>query len=143
VKIVDINVLIYAVDDRTKHHATARPWLDAAMTGSETVGLPTAVTVGFLRLTTNPRVMVSPLDVPAATAIIARWLDRPNVTVPAPTRRHFTVMAELLDATGVAGNLVSDAHLATLAIEHGATLCSYDADFARFPGVDWVSPALP
>lgn len=140
-KVSDINVLIYASDVRSKHHAEAKAWLDAAMTGTETVGLPTAVTIGYLRITTNPRVMNEPLEPPAALDIIRTWLARPNVTVPQPTDRHFDLLEELLDATGVGGNLVSDAHLAALAIEHGAELVSYDTDFARFPGLIWQRPA--
>lgn len=139
-KLVDVNVLLYATNDRSRHHGPARAWLDGAMTGTETVGLPTAVTVAFLRLTTNPRVLVDPLAPATAIGIVRTWLDRPNVSVPQPTDRHLDVLDELLAATGVGGNLVSDAHLAALAIEHGADLCSYDADFSRFPGLVWRRP---
>lgn len=139
-KVVDVNVLLYATNDRSRHHESARSWLDAAMTGTETVGLPTAVTVAFLRLTTNPRVLVDPLAPTTAIGIVRTWLERPNVSVPQPTERHLDVLDELLAATGAGGNLVSDAHLAALAIEHGAELCSYDADFSRFPGLVWRTP---
>lgn len=139
-KLVDLNVLVYAADTDTRHHLGARAWLDGAMRSSETIGLATATTVGFVRLTTNPRIMRRPLTPARATAIVTAWLRRPNVTVPQPTRRHYDLLCELLDATGVGGNLVSDAHLAALAIEHGAELCSYDTDFARFPGVVWIRP---
>lgn len=140
-RIVDANVLIYATDDRTPHHRSARTWLDDAMASSGTIGLPTAVTVAYIRLITNPRVMLVPQAVGTAVSVVRTWLARPNVTVPAPTPRHYDVMAELLTATGVGGNLVSDAHLAALAIEHGAELWSYDNDFSRFPGVRWRHPA--
>ncbi len=134
-RLVDLNVLIYATDTNSKHHESARAWLDSAMSSSSTVGLPTAVTVGFVRLVTNPRVMLRPLNPSRAVDIVETWLGRSCVTVPQPTARHYAVLRELLDATGVGGNLVSDAHLATLAIEHGAELCTYDSDFSRFPGV--------
>lgn len=134
-KIVDLNVLIYATDTESKHHDSARSWFDTAMSSSSTIGLPTAVTVGFVRLATNPRVMLRPLNPNRAIDIVESWISRSSVSVPQPTARHYTVLRELLDATGVGGNLVSDAHLAALAIEHGAELCTYDSDFARFPGV--------
>lgn len=134
-KIVDLNVLIYATDTESKHHDSARSWLDTAMASSSTIGLPTSVTVGFVRLVTNPRVMVRPLKPNRAIDIVESWINRSSVSVPQPTARHYTVLRELLDATGVGGNLVSDAHLGALAIEHGAELCTYDSDFTRFPGV--------
>lgn len=134
-KIVDLNVLVYATDTASKHHASAAAWFDASMAAGGTIGLPTAVTVGFVRLVTNPRIMRRPLDAGAALAIVTTWLGRANVTVPQPTDRHYAVIGDLLGATGTGGNLVSDAHLAALAIEYGAELWSYDADFSRFPGL--------
>lgn len=139
-KILDLNVLVYGVDRSAHHHASARTFLTDAMSSSETIGIPTAVAVGFVRLTTNPRVVSEPLEVTTSIAVVEGWLSRPNVTAPGPTRRHYQVMAELLAPLGAAGNLVSDAHLAALAIEHGAELCSYDHDFARFAGLDWHRP---
>lgn len=139
-KVVDLNVLIYATDSGTKHHAAANAWLDQAMNATETVGLPTAVTVGFVRITTNPRIMRQPLQPGAAVDIVRSWLARTNVTVPQPTPRHYDLLQELLEATGVGGNLVGDAHLAALAIEHGAQLCSFDTDFRRFPGLVLIEP---
>lgn len=139
-KLVDVNVLIYAADDASRHHVAARTWLWAALAGTGTVGIPTAVAVGFVRITTNPRVMTKPLTPTEAITFVREWLDRPNVVVPAPTVRHFDVLEELLNATGVGGNLVSDAHLAALAIEHGAEMVTFDSDFGRFPGVVTVIP---
>lgn len=140
-KLVDLNVVVYAVDTEAAKHDESRQWLDRALSGTETVALPTAVTVGFIRLTTNPRVFTRPLAPRAAADLVTTWLARPNVTVPHPTARHYDLVTELLEATGVGGNLVSDAHLAALAIEHGAELVSYDTDFRRFPGVVWTHPA--
>ena len=139
-KLLDVNVLIYATDARSAHHSAARPWLLETLGSSETVGVPLAVSVGFIRLTTSARVMREPLDADAAIDVVTNLLSRSNVSVPAPTRRHYALLGELLGVTGTAGNLVSDAHLAALASEHGAELCSYDTDFARFPGLDWLHP---
>jgi toxin-antitoxin system PIN domain toxin len=139
-RIVDLNVLLYATDTESAHHETAKAWLDDAMRGAGTIGLPTAVTVGFVRITTNPRIMRRPLKAAAAIEIVQGWLARSNVTVLEPTERHYAVLLELLEATGVGGNLVTDAHLGALAVEHGAELWSFDNDFDRFPGVVWRRP---
>jgi hypothetical protein len=140
VKVLDLNVLVYATDAASAHHPTAKPWLDAAISSSETIGIPTLVAVGYLRITTNPRVMNAPLDADRAMQILSGWFSRPNVTSPAPTDRHYALMSQILAKVGTAGNLVTDAHLAALSIEHGAELCSYDHDFGRFAGVVWVNP---
>jgi toxin-antitoxin system PIN domain toxin len=140
VKVVDLNVLIYATDETATHHAVAKAWLDRTMSSTETVGIATLIAIGFVRLTTNPRVMESPLDVATSVGVVRGWYRRPNVTAPAPTPRHYQLLDELLAPIGTAGNLVSDAHLAALAIEHGAELCSFDRDFGRFSGVRWVEP---
>ncbi|CAN5707901.1 type II toxin-antitoxin system VapC family toxin [soil metagenome] len=139
-KLPDLNLLIYAVDTRSHSHASALRWWNALMSGRETVALSWAVLLGFVRLTTNPRVMQAPLSADAALDYVDRWLAHPLTTVVEPTSRHATVMRDLLKDIGTAGNLVPDAHLATLAIEHGAELCSADRDFGRFAGLRWLDP---
>lgn len=138
--LVDVNLLLYAVDSTSPHHERALAWWSGALRGSETIGLPWSTTLAFIRLATNPRVFAAPLDPGTAVTLVRAWLDRPNVVPIDPTGRHLAVLAGLLDATGTAGNLVTDAHLAALAVEHGATLCSADADFARFDGLRWSNP---
>jgi toxin-antitoxin system PIN domain toxin len=142
VKLVDLNVLLYATDTSSVHHRVANPWLDRCIASTETIGIPTAVAVGFVRLTTTARIMTAPLDVETSVAVVRTWYARPNVTAPEPTARHFALIAELLEPIGTAGNLVSDAHLAALAIEYGAELCSFDRDFGRFSGVRWTEPSI-
>ncbi|HET8929502.1 MAG TPA: type II toxin-antitoxin system VapC family toxin [Acidimicrobiales bacterium] len=139
-KLVDVNLLIYAANARAPKHDAARAWLNRTLSASETVALPWAVLLAFARITTNAKIMDPPLAASAALGYVEGWLALECVTVPAPTNRHVATLRDLLDATGVGGNLVSDAHLAALAIEHGATLCSCDSDFARFPGLDWIDP---
>lgn len=139
-KIVDLNVLLYATDETSANHLPAREWLERAMSSSETVGIPTAVAVGYIRLTTSPRVMAAPLDVATSLGVVAGWYGRSNVTAPQPTPRHYDLLRQLLGPTGTAGNLVSDAHLAALALEHGAELYSFDRDFGRFSGLRWLDP---
>lgn len=139
-KLLDVNLLLYATNDRAPAHQRARPWFEEVMSSGEIVAMPWAVLMAFIRLTTNPRVLVTPLSAADAVAYIAGWRRHPTVTIPEPTDRHLDVLTHLLESTGVGGNLVSDAHLAALAIEHGATLCSADNDFDRFPGLDWINP---
>jgi len=137
VKLPDVNVLVYAVDADSRHHETARPWLEQALSGSETVAFCWNVLLGFVRLSTRPVAFERPLDADEALDLVERWLGQPCATVVEPTARHLAVLRDMLGTVGTAGNLTSDAHLAALAIEHGAELCSYDADFGRFPGLRW------
>jgi uncharacterized protein len=140
VKLVDANVLLYAVDEGSPHHDVAKPWLEEQLSGPETFGFAWAVLLAFIRLATNPRVFETPLSGEEALDLVDSWLAQPNVTLLHPTDRHSQLLRELLAPLGTAGNLTSDAHLAALAIEHGADLCSGDADFGRFAGVQWTNP---
>jgi toxin-antitoxin system PIN domain toxin len=140
VKLPDVNLFLYAADTTSPRHEAARAWVQETLSGAETVALSWTVLLAFLRLSTNPIVFERPLRPDQALDLLDGWLERPCVTVVDPTERHAAVLRELLDAVGTAGNLTSDAHLAALAIEHGALLCSCDADFSRFPGLRWVDP---
>lgn len=134
-KLVDANVLLYAVNDSSPHHRVARKWLDEALSGNEAVGFAWVVLLAFLRLSTAARVFSRPLAMEEATAVLESWLDQPPALVVHPSKRHLPLMRGLLATTGTAGNLVNDAHLAALALEHDATVVSYDGDFGRFEGV--------
>lgn len=138
--IVDANLLLYAVNEDAPLHKPARSWLESAMGGTETVGLPWSVLLAFLRLTTRVGVFERPLSVGEAFDLVEAWIEQPNVVTVEPTDRHMRVLGELLEAFGAGGNLTSDAHLAALAIEYGAILCSADRDFSRFPGLRWRNP---
>jgi len=139
-KLLDLNILIYAMDESSSRHREARRWLDATLSGPGTLAFAWSVLVGFVRLSTRAAVFERPLSVDEALDVVEGWLRQPSVTVAHPTDRHPGVLRELLTAVGTAGNLTSDAHLAALAIEHGAELCSTDTDFGRFPGLRWVDP---
>lgn len=142
--LVDANLLLYAVMKEATRHAEARAWLEARLNGDARVGLPWESLLAFCRLTTNPRVFGRPLDLEAAWNLVRAWLAVPVVWIPLPTERHAETLGRLMLATRSAANLVPDAHLAALAIEHGLTLCSTDGDFARFPGLRWENPlAVP
>jgi toxin-antitoxin system PIN domain toxin len=142
VKLVDTNVLVYAVAEDSPHHDRARRWLTDALNGVETVLVPWVSLIGFVRIVSNPRINATPLPADQALGIVDAWLARENVITPEPDRRHASRMREFLEAAGSAGgNLVNDAHLAALALQCGATVVTFDNDFGRFPGVTWEMPS--
>jgi toxin-antitoxin system PIN domain toxin len=138
--LVDVNLLLYATNVSAGQHRAAREWLDRQLVESPRVGLPWATLLGFLRLATNARAITRPLTMAAAWQQVSQWLACEPTWVPLPTERHGEVLGRLLAEPGMYGNLVPDAHLAALAIEHGLTLCSTDGDFARFPELKWLNP---
>jgi hypothetical protein len=138
--LVDVNLLLYATNVSAGQHRAAREWLDRQLVESPRVGLPWATLLGFLRLATNARAITRPLTIAAAWQQVSQWLACEPTWVPLPTERHGEVLGRLLAEPGMYGNLVPDAHLAALAIEHGLTLCSTDGDFARFPELKWLNP---
>jgi toxin-antitoxin system PIN domain toxin len=141
--LVDVNLLMYAVDKDAPLHAAAKSWWEAAVSGPETVGLSWIVILAFLRLTTKLNVFPKPLRIEAAFDIVDSWLEQPSVTVVHPGPRHARMLRDLLLPLGTGGNLTTDAHLAALALEHGAELCSLDHDFARFRHLNWRNPLDP
>jgi len=142
VKLVDANVLLYAVNESDPRHATTRAWLDGALNGAAPVGFAWLALLAFLRLSTKPGLFPAPLSAEEALARVRDWLAQPPAVVLEPTGRHLDVLAGLLLPLGTGGNLTSDAHLAALAVEHGATIVTYDPDFARFSGVRWEEPKV-
>ncbi len=139
-QICDANVLLYAMNSDAPNHDVARAWLDDALNGDETVGLPWPVLLAFLRLGTHPAVFPRPLSLASAIDQVRSWLRQPVVTIIEPGSRHLEILAGLLSEAGVGGNLVSDAHLAALAIESNGELVSFDRDFGRFAGLRWSHP---
>ena len=139
-KIVDANVLLYAVNADSIHHDAARPWLDAALSGAEPIGFAWTVILAFLRICTRATIFPQPLSAAQAVATMETWLAQPPAIIVEPSTRHLALLAGLLDTSGTAGNLVSDAHLATLALEHDAEVVSYDTDFTRFDGLRCSAP---
>ena len=139
-KLVDANVLLYAVDVSAEHHVEAKAWLDDALSGTESILLPWVCLLVFLRIVTHPSIYPSPLRPDQALDVMAAWLDRPNVVSAETGKRHVEALREMIAATGRGGNLVNDAHLAALAVEHGASVVTFDDDFGRSPGVRWSRP---
>jgi uncharacterized protein len=141
VNLVDANVLLYAVNRADPKHHQSKAWLDRALNQGEPVGFAWVALLAFLRLSTKAGLFPRPLRVAEAMARVRSWVGHPAGVVLEPTARHLAVMAGLLAATGAGANLVNDAHLAALAVEHDATVVTYDSDFGRFPGVRWAPPA--
>ena len=139
-KLIDLNILLYAVNKDAHHHDLIRRWWEDALAGDEPIGLCWPVLLGFLRLATNAKVFPKPLGVEQALEHVDAWLAHPNTKIVIETDEHWRILRDLLHSTGTAANLTSDAHLAALALECGAVLSSCDADFSRFPKLRWQNP---
>lgn len=140
-KLVDANVLLYAVNADTRRHDVSRSWLDRALSGGATVAFSWVVVLAFVRLATKAGLFPRPLSVDQAMDRVDAWLAAPPAVVVEPTRDHPRIVRSLLRELGAGGNLVNDAHLAALALEHRGIVVSFDNDFSRFPNVQWESPA--
>jgi toxin-antitoxin system PIN domain toxin len=140
VKLVDANLLLYAVNEDAHHHSDARAWLDDGLGGGETIGFDWLVLLAFVRLATKEGLFPSPLSIDAAMDRVDAWVAQPSAVIVEPGVRHTALVLDLLRPLGVGGNLVNDAHLAALALEQRATVVSYDNDFGRFAGVSWETP---
>ena len=138
--LVDANVLVYAHVSSFAQHDGARAWLDAQLNGATPVGLPWGSLLAFLRLVTNPRVFERAEPMGQAWRQVVAWLDCEVSWIPQPRERHAALLGELLAVSGTHANLVPDAHLAALAMEHGLVLCSTDSGFSRFPALRWLNP---
>lgn len=138
--LLDTNLLLYAYVESYDVHPTMREWLNARFNSGDPVAFPLASIYGFLRIVTHPRAFERPKSMKEAVHQMGLWLDHESSWIPAPTPRHFQVAQSLLRTPGVYGEIVSDVHLAALAIEHGLILCSVDRDFARFKGLRWENP---
>jgi hypothetical protein len=143
VNIVDANLLLYAHDTESPHHLPARRWLEDSLRGGDVVGLALTTILAFLRIGTNPRLLEHPYSVDEAIATVERWLEHPGVRIVGPSQDHWRMMERLARAGRARGPLMMDVHLAALAIEHGATLCSTDRDFTRFPRLKLHDPLGP
>lgn len=138
--ILDANLLLYARNSADPRHARAAEVVQDALNGPRRVGLPWQTLTAFLRIATHPRVFPSPLTAGAAAEQVEQWLAAPSAWVPVPTTRHAEILLDLVRGLRITGTLISDAHLAALALEYGVAVWSTDADFARFAGLTWHDP---
>lgn len=138
--LVDANILLYAEDSCSEHHEAARTWWDGQLSGSDPVALCWPVLTAFIRIGTNARLHQRPLTLKEAVERVQSWLDQPCVRIIHPTDAHWPIFEQMLRVGNATANLVSDAHLAALALEHRCVLYSTDTDFARFRGLKWKNP---
>jgi toxin-antitoxin system PIN domain toxin len=138
--LIDANLLLFAVDVSAPNHERASAWLTEQLNGDRRVGLPWESLTAFVRVATHPRASEQPLKPDDAWQFVIDWLSAPTVWVPVPTEQHADVLGGLVRKYHLAGNLIPDAHLAAMAIEHGLEVCSADTDFARFPEIHWRNP---
>jgi toxin-antitoxin system PIN domain toxin len=141
--LVDANLLLYAEDSLSAHHEVAREWWDSRLSGSSPVCLCWTVVNAFIRISTNPRIFEQPLSLNAALDRVHSWFAQPCVRLICATERHWPVFKGLLLEGQAHGNLVADAHIAALAMQHGCILMSSNADFARFDKLRWTNPLNP
>jgi uncharacterized protein len=140
--LIDANLLLYAYDESCDAHIPACLWLEQQFAGQELVGLSWQSITAFIRISTNPRAYVSPFTIQEAVNIVSEWLSHETLTILTPTSRHWEIFRLLLEEGQASGPLSMDAHMAALAIEHGATLCTTDRDFSRFSGLRVYNPLL-
>ena len=133
--LIDANLLLYAYDTVAPEHEKSRQWLEARLSGPEPVGLAWNTILAFVRIGTSPRILSRPLSLSDVVSVVDEWLAQPNVRILEAGERHWTILRGLLSESQIHGALVSAAHLAALAIEHGATLTTHDRDFMRFSGL--------
>lgn len=138
--LLDANILLYSIDSSSRHHTASATWLSDAFSGTRRVGLPWQTLGAFLRISTHPRVFARPLRPDQAWAIVEQWLDAPNSWVPETSDATARILGGMIRDLDLRGNLITDAQLAALAIEHGVAVVSADTDFARFPDLRWVNP---
>ena len=140
----DVNLLLYAFNSGSPHYNAARRWWEGLVNDTEQVGLPWAVIISFIRLATHPRMLTPPMTTAQAIGYVRDWLDYNHIVPINPGAAHLMLAQRILDAAGAGGDLVPDAHIAALAMEYGAEVHSNDADFSRFPGLQWRNPlAVP
>jgi toxin-antitoxin system PIN domain toxin len=141
--LLDANVLLYSIDRTSRHHALCADWVRTAFTGPRRIGLPWQTIGTFLRIATHPRVFSRPLSSTEAWSIVGNWLTAPNCWIPQASVRTARILGTLINELDISGNLVTDAQLAALAIEHGVPVVSVDSDFARFSEIRWLNPLHP
>ena len=138
--LVDANVLLYAVDRDSPFHDRARAWIESALNGTRRVGIPWSSATAFVRIATHPRALRDPLTPGEAWRLVDAWVDTPTVWVPEPGAGYREILGRLVRDLDLRGNLVADAAVAALCIEHGLDIVTADSDFARFTEIDWINP---
>ena len=135
-----VDIQLHAVDEQARAHSAAREWLEEALEGSRRVGLPWQSLLAFVHIVSHPRALPAPLTPADARSFVEDWLDAPTTWTPQPGHGYRDILGRLVRDLDLRGNLVGDAALAALALEHGLAVASADSDFARFPELTWLNP---
>jgi len=138
--LIDANLLIYALDTESPHHASAATWVEDVFNGDQRVALPLQTIGAVVRITTHPKIMTAPFDASTIAGVVDDWLALPNVWVPPAGGQTAHILSRLIRTYRLTANLVPDGQLAAMAIEHGIAVASTDTDFARFSEVTWINP---
>lgn len=138
--IPDVNLLVCAYNSNAPHHQQAKTWWEQSVRGRQPVAIPWVVALGFVRIMTSRSVLPQPMDVETALGHVSSWLDQPTVLFLQPGPRHLGLLTSFGEAGVLTAALMTDAHIAALAIENQATVHSNDSDFSRFPGLHWINP---
>lgn len=138
--IPDVNLLVYAYNADAPRHRPARQWWEDSVRGHQPIGIAWLVALGFLRVITSRAVMARPMDATKALRHVRTWLEQPSVRIVQPGPRHLDILTGFVEAGAVASAVITDAHLAALAVENQAEVHSNDTDFGRFPGLRWINP---
>jgi uncharacterized protein len=138
--VLDANILLYAYDSASPHHAKARTWIEEVFSGTTPVGLPWQTIRAFLRIMTNPKLPGERFTLEEAVQLVDRWLEQPNVRLLAPGDDHWLLFRQMIVEGQAPGTLIPDAQLAALTMEYGGVLHTTDRDFARFPGLRRTNP---
>lgn len=139
--LVDANIVLHAYHPQSEHHEACRQWIEETFSAPSPVGLPWLTIWAFLRIGTNPRAFEKPLTMKEAAAIVSSWFNVAAVRIVVPGERYWEILRNLLVEAQVSGPLVTDAALAAMAIEQGASVCTTDRDFARFTEVQVIDPS--
>jgi len=136
----DVNLLIYAYNSTSPFYVDSRKWMDGLLSSPEPVGIPVYCIHGFLRFMTNARIAPKPISFAQAAEIVNSWVELPQVQILCPGERHWGILQRLSEQVRLSGAQITDAAIASIAIEYGAVVYTNDRDFARFPGLRWVNP---
>jgi len=138
--IPDVNLLVYAYNSDAPRHARARQWWEDAVRGTQPIGIAWVVALGFARVITSRAVMARPMETATALRHVRTWLEQPSVRVVQPGPRHLDILGGFAEAGAITSAIVTDAHIAALAVENQSEVHSNDTDFGRFPGLRWTNP---
>ena len=138
--LLDVNVVVAAHRVDHAQHAIARPWFDDLLDGTGRFSVPTVVWGSFVRLATSRRIFQRPTPLKETFEFVDSVCVQEHHVLLGPGPKHLELLRKVCEEGDATGDLVADAVLAAIALEHGCVVASFDRDFARFPSIDHVIP---